>query len=150
MITLGISEGFHNSSVCYVEDGEILFASESERFTGLKNDSWVPGELLEMYDYDNMVYYEKPFKKNIRRLLAGQSWENTRFKYDNCYSHHLSHAAAGFYTSPHNSTISFLILSGFLLCSLLSDMTSCFTALLNLLGLPFVASKHSSAFALVQ
>ena len=100
MITLGISEGFHNSSVCYVEDGEILFASESERFTGLKNDSWVPGELLEMYDYDNMVYYEKPFKKNIRRLLAGQSWENTRFKYDNCYSHHLSHAAAGFYTSP--------------------------------------------------
>ena len=100
MITLGISEGFHNSSVCYVEDGEILFASESERYTGLKNDKWVPGELLELYDYDNMVYYEKPFKKNIRRLLAGQSWENTRFKYDNCYSHHLSHAAAGFYTSP--------------------------------------------------
>ena len=41
MITLGISEGFHNSSVCYVEDGEILFASESERYTGLKNDKWV-------------------------------------------------------------------------------------------------------------
>ena len=100
MITLGISEGFHNSSVCYVEDGEILFASESERYTGLKNDKWVPGELLELYDYDNMVYYEKPFKKNIRRLLAGQSWENTRFKYDNCYSHHLSHAAAGYYTAP--------------------------------------------------
>ena len=100
MITLGISEGFHNSSVCYVEDGEILFASESERYTGIKNDSWVPGEFLEMYDYDNMVYYEKPFKKNIRRLLAGQSWEKTRYKYDNYYSHHLSHAAAGYYTAP--------------------------------------------------
>ena len=100
MITLGISEGFHNSSVCYVENGEILFASESERYTGIKNDSWVPGEFLEMYDYDNMVYYEKPFKKNIRRLLAGQSWEKTRYKYDNYYSHHLSHAAAGYYTAP--------------------------------------------------
>jgi len=100
LITLGISEGFHNSSVCYVEDGEILFASESERYTGLKNDKWVPGELLELYDYDNMVYYEKPFKKNIRRLLAGQSWEKTRYNYDNCYSHHLSHAAAGYYTAP--------------------------------------------------
>ena len=100
MITLGISEGFHNSSVCYVEDGEILFASESERYTGFKNDRWVPGELLELYDYDNMVYYEKPFKKNIRRLLAGQSWEKTRYNYDNCYSHHLSHAAAGYYTAP--------------------------------------------------
>ena len=100
MITLGISEGFHNSSVCYVEDGEILFASESERYTGLKNDKWVPGELLELYDYDNMVYYEKPFKKNIRRLLAGQSWEKTRYNYDNYYSHHLSHAAAGYYTAP--------------------------------------------------
>ena len=100
MITLGISEGFHNSSVCYVEDGEILFASESERYTGIKNDSWVPGEFLEMYDYDNMVYYEKPFKKNIRRLLAGQSWEKTRYKYDNYYSHHKSHAAAGYYTAP--------------------------------------------------
>ena len=63
MITLGISEGFHNSSVCYVEDGEILFASESERYTGLKNDKWVLSELLELYDYDNMVYYEKPLKK---------------------------------------------------------------------------------------
>lgn len=100
MITLGVSEGFHNSSVCYVENGEILFASESERYTGFKNDKWVPGELLELYDYDNMVYYEKPFKKNIRRLLAGQSWEKTRFKYDNYYSHHLSHAAAGYYTAP--------------------------------------------------
>lgn len=100
MITLGISEGFHNSSVCYVEDGEILFASESERYTGIKNDKWVPGDLLQMYDCDNMVYYEKPFKKNIRRLLAGQSWEKTRFKYDNHYSHHLSHAAAGYYTAP--------------------------------------------------
>ena len=47
-----------------------------------------------------MVYYEKPFKKNIRRLLAGQSWEKTRYNYDNCYSHHLSHAAAGYYTAP--------------------------------------------------
>ena len=100
MITLGISEGFHNSSVCYVEDGEILFASESERYTGNKNDRWVPGELLDKYDYDNIVYYERPFKKNIRRLLAGQSWEKTRFKYDNYYSHHLSHAAAGYYTAP--------------------------------------------------
>ena len=61
MITLGISEGFHNSSVCYVEDGEILFASESERYTGTKNDRWVPGELLEKYDYDNIVYYDRPF-----------------------------------------------------------------------------------------
>ena len=55
MITLGISEGFHNSSVCYVEDGEILFASESERYTGIKNDKWVPGRLLDMYDYDNIT-----------------------------------------------------------------------------------------------
>ena len=39
-------------------------------------------------------------KKNIRRLLAGQSWEKTRYNYDNCYSHHLSHAAAGYYTAP--------------------------------------------------
>tara|TARA_Y100000992_G_scaffold301120_1_gene271252 strand:+ start:22 stop:1329 length:1308 start_codon:yes stop_codon:yes gene_type:complete len=100
MITLGISEGFHNSSVCYVEDGEILFASESERYTGTKNAKWVPGDLLQLYECDNMVYYEKPFKKNIRRLLAGQSWEKTRFKYDNYYSHHLSHAAAGYYTAP--------------------------------------------------
>ena len=102
MITLGISEGFHNSSVCYVEDGEILFASESERYTGKKNDAWVPGDLLDMYDYDNIVYYEKSFKKNIRRLLAGQSWQRTRFSYDTSYSHHLSHASAGYYTAPFN------------------------------------------------
>ena len=59
MITLGISEGFHNSSVCYVEDGEILFASESERYTGIKNDKWVPGRLLDMYDYEQVSLGKK-------------------------------------------------------------------------------------------
>ena len=48
----------------------------------------------------------KTFLENTRRLYAGQSWKFTHTKFDESFSHHKSHAAAGFYTSPfHNANI---------------------------------------------
>ena len=106
MNILGISEGFHDAAMCVIRDKTIIHASQSERYSGVKNDKWVHPSQWPVSDRnqpDIVAYYEKPFRKNLRRLWAGQSWENPRLKYDRSFSHHESHAAAGYYTAPFDN-----------------------------------------------
>ena len=103
MNILGISEGFHDAAVCVLRNNRIIFASQAERFSGVKNDKWIHSDQLpktQRYKPDVIAYYEKPFRKNLRRLYAGQKWQKVRMPYNECYGHHESHAAAGYYTSP--------------------------------------------------
>ena len=106
MNILGISEGFHDAAICIIRDKTIIHASQSERYSGIKNDKWIHPEQWPVSDHNQphvVAYYEKPFRKNLRRLWAGQGWETPRLKYDYCYGHHESHAAAGYYTAPFNN-----------------------------------------------
>ena len=41
MNIIGISEGFHDAALCVISDRKILHASQSERYSGVKNDKWV-------------------------------------------------------------------------------------------------------------
>jgi len=100
MIVLGISEGYHDAGVSIVDGTEILHASHSERYSRIKNDKWTSQHQLEIAQYDKVAYYEKPWLKNRRRLAAGQEYMECLTKYDVCFSHHMTHAAAGFYTAP--------------------------------------------------
>ena len=102
--TIGFSEGFHDAGICILSDTKIKFASHSERYSGIKNDKWLHNDLLKYLSCKECktttAYYEKPFLKNLRRLYAGQKRQKPRLKYDYNFSHHESHAAAGYYTSP--------------------------------------------------
>ena len=110
MIRWGISAYNHNAALAVVEDDEILFASESERYSGIKNDANLPDELinaaLEYGEPKQILWYESNLLKNIRRKYAGQGWKSLKkhsyLKQYNIKSHfhHKTHAAAGFYTSP--------------------------------------------------
>ena len=114
MIRWGISAYNHNAALAVVEGDEILFASESERYSGIKNDADIPDSLieaaLEYGEPSQILWYESNFLKNIRRLYAGQGWKfptlsflkHPYLKRYNIKSHfhHKTHAAAGFYTSP--------------------------------------------------
>jgi len=103
MNIIGISEGFHDAALCLLQNGRILYASQSERYSKVKNDPWVHPDQwpkADRYQPNIVAYYEKPFRKNLRRLYAGQSWQKPRVKYDYSFGHHQSHAAAGYYTSP--------------------------------------------------
>ena len=104
MRVVGISEGYHDAGYCVLDGDEITHASHSERYSRVKNDSFIHvDQILEnaqIKENDTIAYYEKPFWKNLRRLYAGQSWEKPRTKYDVCFGHHESHAAAGYYTAP--------------------------------------------------
>jgi len=115
MITWGISANSHNAALAVFDNDKLVFASESERFSGLKNDAHLNRKLIsyaKQFGEPSKVYwYEKPLLKTLRQWSAGQGWnrlENNveiylaRHEIDAPVSyagHHHSHAAAGYYTS---------------------------------------------------
>lgn len=119
MITWGISANSHDAALAVFNNEKLVFASHSERFSGIKND---PHLHQEMVDYarerwgnpNEVCWYERPIVKSVRQLFAGQGLtfkENNIKKYLRQYginspihynSHHRSHAAAGYFTSAFN------------------------------------------------
>jgi carbamoyltransferase len=113
MITWGISAASHNAALAVFIDDKLVFASESERFSGKKNDPDLDQNLVDhakkFGEPDLICWYEKPWKKTLRQLFAGQGYHNNNVKeylkkYKisapiKTFDHHLSHAAAGYYTS---------------------------------------------------
>jgi len=116
MITWGISAASHDAAIAVFDDKKLVFASQSERFSKVKNDAHLNKEIV---DYamtfgrpDDVVFYEKPFVKWTRQMYAGQ-WDELRpfnikqylTEYSitpntiSASSHHRSHAAAGYFTS---------------------------------------------------
>ena len=123
MISWGISACTHDASLAVVrtepfgEDDEILFASHSERFSGIKNDAFLnPEIIMEAKKYgepDYVYWYENPWLKWTRKKYANQprAWlspkkylSNFGIKSPYYTTHHKAHAAAGYYTSPFKSS----------------------------------------------
>lgn len=97
----GFSEGFHDAAICVIRGDEILFASHAERHSKKKGDRWLhPTQEALLAKADVVAYYERPWKKNLRRLYAGQRLSKTRTAFDVSFDHHESHAAAGYFTAP--------------------------------------------------
>jgi carbamoyltransferase len=119
---LGISGGYHDAAATVINsNGNILFAGHSERYSKQKNDKNIHIDLiaeLGQWRIDHVVYYETPWKKQLRQLYSGQGIEKKRLTTrqvlkeqlhgffskvpTTSHNHHLSHAAAGFQTSPYD------------------------------------------------
>ena len=121
MKILGVSAGFHDAALTVLHNHKILFAGHSERYSKKKNDSSVSislqQQVIEHGPFDKIVYYEKPHKRQLRKIFSGEplggAWtvrtelqktipfimEHTNANISSV-GHHLSHAAAGFQTSP--------------------------------------------------
>ena len=111
MIILGINETSHDASISLIKDGEILFAGHAERYSKQKNDWYINDSLIkDALKYgtpDHITYYEKPLLKASRLVLRGGAGDwKPRFELPGIprksFSHHYSHAAAGYYTSSFN------------------------------------------------
>lgn len=124
MNILGISAGFHDAAVTSIQSGEIVFAGHAERYSKIKHDATLHSDLISDAVLalgccpDQLAYYERPLYKRLRQLYAGQyqdafSLVTVRQQINQAspdidlskvslktYNHHLSHAAAGFQTSP--------------------------------------------------
>ena len=119
---IGISSGFHDAAVSVIDHaGNILFAGHSERYSKQKHDKELCGAALynalhHITDDYEVHYYEKPWLKFLRQIRSGEPLnlhtlnvrnmigQSNMSRLDNkkvhTHSHHLSHAAAGFQTSP--------------------------------------------------
>ena len=124
MNILGISAGYHDAAATVINSqGDIVFAGHAERYSKKKNDANINlGLILDACDQnlavDHVAYYETPWKKQLRQLYAGQGIEWSKLTTAqvlqqqlqgwfshmpySCHSHHLSHAAGGFQTSPYD------------------------------------------------
>ena len=125
MNILGISAGFHDAAATVISpSGDILFAGHSERYSKHKNDeNFCQGLLDDVVEYgpDTVAYYERPWLKQLRQWYSGQGIEWSKltvnqilkqqlggqieFEQVHSFNHHLSHAAAGFQTSPFDRAI---------------------------------------------
>ena len=118
---IGLSCGFHDAAVSVVDSsGNIVFAGHSERYSKNKHDDNLCGSIIAdalQYTTEYQIhYYEKPWLKYLRQLVAGQKPALANLNVKNIigseniktlgngkiytHGHHLSHAAAGFQTSP--------------------------------------------------
>jgi carbamoyltransferase len=120
MNILGISAYYHDSSVCLFQDGELIFACEEEKFSGIKHDSRFPIHVVEYIKqhytdkFDLICYYEKPnlkllraFKHNLRsvpRILWTniKLWVKLKMLSKNTFfsEHHMSHLMYAYQSSP--------------------------------------------------
>jgi carbamoyltransferase len=120
MFNIGISCGFHDAAISVIDPmGNIVFAGHSERYSKSKHDAYLCIPLIQdalsyVSGRAKVNYYEKPWLKALRQLRAGQAF--TPIAIPNIFGlpqylelgeprvythgHHLSHAAAGFQTSP--------------------------------------------------
>ncbi len=138
---LGISAYYHDAAAALIVDGEIVAAMQEERFSRRKNDADLPRRAataclaqggISPGDLDRVVFYENPFARLERVLLASlrtfpRSWKQfpgamraqlsskiwvldsiaamlgvERGKVTTA-SHHRSHAASAFFASAYDS-----------------------------------------------
>ena len=118
---LGISGGYHDAAATVIDcQGTIAFAGHAERYSKLKNDANLSHGLISElcdYEFDTIAYYERPWMHNLQQVYSGQrpttawttggairqqlgAWYSRPARREVAYPHHLSHAAAGFQTSP--------------------------------------------------
>ena len=125
---IGISAGFHDAAISVIDDhGNILFAGHSERYNKEKHTKHLCYDIVEdalSYATSSDIeihYYERPWMKFLRQIRSGEKPKLSSLLVkdtigtgllhklqDGCggkvhtHNHHLSHAAAGFQTSPYN------------------------------------------------
>ena len=75
---LGVSAFYHDSSACLFKNGQLIYACEEEKFTGIKHDSSFPYKsidfILKRYklskkDISAICYYEDP-KLKYKRVMG--------------------------------------------------------------------------------
>lgn len=141
MRVLGISCFCHNSAAAIIVDGQVVAAAQEERFSRIKNDFAFPSRAIKFcfdsafcqaQDLDLVVFFEKPFAKFDRLLMASMAtWPKSALAFresslvwllDKLWiraylqeqlglakdkiafcSHHLSHAASAYYCSGFTS-----------------------------------------------
>jgi len=120
LIEWGLSFGSHDSGISVFVNDQLVFATEGERWSGIKHDKQLPPKLLNFlkttYGEPAKIYYFEDYdKKEHRRKVAGQipkpkpSIPGSNYDAWIITGHHLSHASWGYYTSPFSNCTTIVI-----------------------------------------
>ena len=75
-VTWGVSAWFHDAGLSVIKDGNIVFAGHAERYSGKKHDKMlnkkIIDEALSFGKPNQVAWYEKPWKKNLRKFWSGE------------------------------------------------------------------------------
>ena len=82
MITWGISAASHNAALAVFRDDQLIFASESERFSGIKNDPDLNKAFTKLKNDSNFEYFKSGFKRVISRSDSPGTEITWQFKND--------------------------------------------------------------------
>lgn len=116
MWILGINR-HHNSSVCLLKDGEIVFHGEEERFSRKKYDVNPIKSLLKVFDYTDRIdkLAVTGFKSPLNNIdmdsydiysTIVSKFSKTDFTFhESILNHHELHAACAFYNSGFNKSL---------------------------------------------
>jgi carbamoyltransferase len=111
---LGITAQNHDASLALIDGDRIVWAAHAERYSRVKNDTLLNHDMIaDMRQYGDpteVVWFEKPLAKTLRKLYSGESPWNVEPRDAlrtvglnglpfHTVGHHQSHAAAGYYTS---------------------------------------------------
>jgi carbamoyltransferase len=117
MLILGLNYDSHDAAACLLDGPDIIYASHAERHSKIKNDHNLNlkliKEVLSFGKPEIVSFYEKRLLKKARLILkGGKKYSSNNFKisdYDlfeeRQFSHHKSHAAAGYYTSNFRDAV---------------------------------------------
>lgn len=117
MLILGLNYDSHDAAACLLDGPDIIYASHAERHSKIKNDHNLNlkliKEVLSFGKPEIVSFYEKRLLKKTRLILkGGKKYSSNNFKlsdYDlfeeRQFSHHKSHAAAGYYTSNFRDAV---------------------------------------------
>jgi len=121
MIEWGLSFGSHDSGIAVFDNDQLVFATEGERWSGIKHDKYLPPNLIkyvtDTYGEPQEIYYFEDWKiKEHRRKVAGQPPKakprmiaGKHYNDWNISGHHLSHCAYGYYTSPYDDCTTIVV-----------------------------------------
>lgn len=119
---VGYSELYHDAALAIVNpDGEVAFASQAERYSGVKMDALIDPSMWHFVNNDDLVtFYEDTALRQAKMggIRTFGKWSITGFlsrneelktpihnslDFDRFNSHHESHHALGFFTRPWES-----------------------------------------------
>jgi len=118
---VGVSAAGHNSSVCLLKNGEIVFFVEEERLSKIKAENMPLLSLLKVKEYTNRIDYlvvddsntlddNNPYLRLCQKLELIPRDNFNGFR--NGVVHHQAHAASAFYNSGFDDAVCIVVDGG--------------------------------------
>lgn len=110
----GFSYGHHDAAGVIIDNGNVVFAERSSKFSGVPFDPDIDDAMIDRmasYAMPDKIFIHENKRRDLWRKIVSGDWRrlvvrHPMFPLKPVYgNHHLSHAAAAFYTSDYDDAL---------------------------------------------